>query len=59
MFTYTCRQGVIPLCQVVWDTLTPYGSRAVQDITRVALKLHQGANCKVITETFPKTWLGD
>lgn len=59
IFTYTCWQGVIPLCQVVWDALAPYGSRAVQDVTRVALELHQGANCKVITETFPKARLRD
>lgn len=59
LFTYASWQGVIPLRQVVWYTLTPYGSGAMQDITRVALKLHQGAYCKVITEALPKAWLWD
>ena len=59
MFTYARWQGVIPLCQVVWDTLTPNGSRAMQNVTRVALELHHGANCKVITETFTETRLRD
>lgn len=59
MFTYACRQRVVPLRQVVRDALTSYGSGAVQNVTRVALELHQGADSEVITETSPKARLGD
>lgn len=55
--TYACWQGVIPLSKVVRYTLASDGSGAVENIARVALKLHQGADCKVITETFPEAWL--
>ena len=59
LFTDACWQRVIPLCQVVGYTLTPYGSGAVQDVTRVALELHQRADCKIITEALPKARLGN
>lgn len=59
LFTHARRQGVVPLCQVVWDALTADGGGAVQDVARVALKLHQGANGKVVTEALPEARLGD
>lgn len=59
IFTHACWQGVIPLCQVVRYALASYGSRAVQDVTGVALELHQGADGKVVTETLPEARLGD
>lgn len=59
LFTHACRQGVIPLGQVVRYTLTAYGIRAMQNVARVALELHQRANRKIIPEALPKARLGD
>lgn len=59
LFTHARRQSVVPLCQVVWDALAADGSGAVQDVARVALKLHQGADGKVVTEALPEARLWD
>lgn len=59
LFTHARRQGVVPLRQVVWDALAADGGGAVQDVARVALKLHQGADGKVVTEALPEARLWD
>lgn len=59
LFTHARWQGVVPLCQVVWDALAADGGGAVQDVAWVAFKLYQGADGKVVTEAFPKARLWD
>lgn len=57
--TDTSWKRVVPLCQVVRDTLATYGGRAVQDVTGVALKLHHGSDRKVVSKTPPEARLRD
>lgn len=57
--TYTVWQGVVPLRQVVRDTLAAYGGGAVKDVAGVALELHHGSDGKLVSKTPPEAWLGD